>query len=382
MYKNIKAIAPVVTMSLLLVVAVFSVVGFSGWYETFSSNLFVGLETDSGSDNFNSGVESLVDDKLYINAGDGMEVSKIEIDGIDCDISGNYSGISKVDVSTCLSQVTSITPEIVIIANDKIYVESAYIEQETLDNAVPTSTEIVSLVGDILTFQSNYSDLIVTNILIGGNSVVNYPTALNYSLVTTAVNNFDIYSCSNSVSVSSGTLSSGVYNLPSLGFDFPFYDKLIESETYFFVDVKGRISIEDQVSRRTGLSSNKDGDSTPHDNFINKMNIASNWFNSDLNPSGLYICPNQGVSPNKYAIFKFIGTDYYYGSKIDNEIILNESGEIKFHYGGLVNVDWESSIVGLSNGDNLINYEIFKNESDIANITKTQSLKCLMSTPH
>ncbi len=47
--NNKKCISPVVATALLIVVAVLAVVGFQGWFGTFSSKLFTDTETQSGS---------------------------------------------------------------------------------------------------------------------------------------------------------------------------------------------------------------------------------------------------------------------------------------------------------------------------------------------
>ncbi len=61
-----KCISPVVATALLLVVAVVSVVGFQGWFNEFSSSVFVEVESDSSSSTGAVRVEGLIDDNLYL----------------------------------------------------------------------------------------------------------------------------------------------------------------------------------------------------------------------------------------------------------------------------------------------------------------------------
>ena len=114
---NKKALSPVVGTALLLVVAVVAVVGFQGWFQTFSSNLFVDVEQQGSISNLDLGIETLVGSNLYIKAGNGLNITSVSIDGNDCAISGIYFNMSEIDVSDCLESVTSTRPEIVLVTD-------------------------------------------------------------------------------------------------------------------------------------------------------------------------------------------------------------------------------------------------------------------------
>ena len=124
-----KAISPVVATALLLVVAVVSVVGFSGWFQTFQSELFVDIERQGSISNLNIGVEALVGEILYFRSADGTQINSVTIAGVECSgLNSTYSsGIQALNVSNCLDQVTSTTPEIVIVTNSAVLSKRVFI---------------------------------------------------------------------------------------------------------------------------------------------------------------------------------------------------------------------------------------------------------------
>ena len=117
MIKSKKAMPPVVAVILLLVFAVFAVVGFQGWYNTYSSDVFSDLSSTTASLDDIS-IEALIESRLYINFGSGLNVSGIEIDSNDCSISGVYTGLRDFDVSSCLGNER--THSILIITNEGV----------------------------------------------------------------------------------------------------------------------------------------------------------------------------------------------------------------------------------------------------------------------
>ena len=124
-----KGIGPVVAVALLLVVVVVAATSFQGWYESYSSFLFVGAEQDSNIDNFNLGIEGIYGNELYINAGSGLNITKVTIDNIDCStIQGYYKGIESFDLSSCISNVSTSFPEVVLFLENRIISEYVYLE--------------------------------------------------------------------------------------------------------------------------------------------------------------------------------------------------------------------------------------------------------------
>ncbi len=355
-----KAIAPVVATSILIVVVVISIVGFQGWFDTFSSNLFIDVESDSSVNSFVNGIETVNNNGLYIKAGKNLSVNSVEINGIDCNVNGSYSGLSKIDISLCLSQISGSVADVVLVTDSGIYEKKIYIDQSVIDGAVPSSTEIISLNSDILLFQSNYSDLTITDITIGGNSVITYPQTITYDLDISSVNNFDTYSCNSAVAPTGG-LDEGIFTLTDLGFDFPFFSFNFISGTDFYVDTNGKISTSDSNSNYGDIENS----------FINHNNIAP--ISYDLLLDNMYVCPDQGTSPDKYSVIKFIGNLYGSSNTIDNEVILRENGNIEFHYGGLVDVDKSSeSFFGITDGSGT-GYDSTYDIGALANTTRIYS---------
>ncbi len=117
MITSKKAMPPVIAVILLLVFAVFAVVGFQGWYNTYSSDVFSDLSSTTASLDDIS-IEALIESRLYINFGSGLNVSRIEIDSNDCSISGVHTGLRDFDVSSCLGNER--THSIIIITNEGV----------------------------------------------------------------------------------------------------------------------------------------------------------------------------------------------------------------------------------------------------------------------
>lgn len=123
-----KAVHPVVAVSLILVVAVVSVVGFQSWFSDFSSSVFTDVETSSDSGSFLN-IEDVVGNDLYLNAGtDGVFVEKVIVSGTVCDVSSQKFGISKIDISDCLKYVNSPIVDVLVVTDSGIFEEKVSIE--------------------------------------------------------------------------------------------------------------------------------------------------------------------------------------------------------------------------------------------------------------
>ena len=196
-----KGIGPVVATALLLVVAVVSVVGFQGWFQTFSSNLFVDIEQRGSISHLDLGIETLVGSNLYIKAGSGLNITSVSIDGNDCGVSGIYYNMSSIDVSDCLESVSTSTPEIVLVTDKGVSSKIVFISGSSnnlgpiiiesdgnfnlLENGIITCNgasvgETGELGGITYTAVSNQN----LSEMIGSNNINFYETACT-SLVTT-----------------------------------------------------------------------------------------------------------------------------------------------------------------------------------------------------
>lgn len=137
-------------------------VSFQGWYENFSSNLFVDIEKDSGSIEPNV-LEDLVGNTLYIKAGNNMSINEIKIDGNNCNISGNYSGTVSIDVSNCLSLSSTSTPEVLLISDEKVKSKTFFFKDNDINaelNIENTNT-FISVWNTSETGVSNSSQIIL-----------------------------------------------------------------------------------------------------------------------------------------------------------------------------------------------------------------------------
>jgi flagellin-like protein len=142
---NRKGISPVVATALLLVVAVVSVVGFSDWFETFSSTVFIDVETQSSGQNYLS-VEGLIGEKLYLNSKGNSSINSVKINGIDCNFNGSVLGLDSINVSSCIENVSGVA-NIVVVTSDKIIESYKYV-----DGSSVSVSEALSIVGYNSTF--------------------------------------------------------------------------------------------------------------------------------------------------------------------------------------------------------------------------------------
>lgn len=153
--KNIKAVSPVVATALILVVAVISVIGFSGWFTTFSSSVFVDVESQGSSTSTPLKVEGVVGNVLYINSDDNTSINSISINGIDCEVNQSVKGISNVDISPCLEDVSG-SANIVVVTDNKILDNYQFIDGNsvnTISNVI-SSVFNISLLNDFNSFSS------------------------------------------------------------------------------------------------------------------------------------------------------------------------------------------------------------------------------------
>jgi hypothetical protein len=130
-----KAITPVVSTALLLVFAVFAVIGFQGWFTAFESSVLSNNEQTANSFVDKPKIETIVGSTLYIiNPSDSdSNLSQILVDGVECDVPTQLSsGTNKIDISVCLQNLDSNVPTISIgtkqgLSEKKIYLPSTNI---------------------------------------------------------------------------------------------------------------------------------------------------------------------------------------------------------------------------------------------------------------
>lgn len=129
---NKKGLGAVVSTSLLLLVAVAAIVGFQGWFQDFSSGTFSDVETKSSSGSLNTGIEDVIGNTIYFMNGnsENLSINSVTIDSIECpDLNDSYSsGIIELDVSDCISNITTSIPEIIIYTDTGLISETVFIK--------------------------------------------------------------------------------------------------------------------------------------------------------------------------------------------------------------------------------------------------------------
>ena len=131
-----KAISPVIATALLLVVAVVAVVGFQTWFGSYSSSMFTKVETQSNeaSSDGTLAINTLIGNTLYVKNGvtDNISINSLKIGGIICNVTQNLSlGINEINVTTCLLNLSTNTPSIVLTTNTKILDKQVYLKDIT-----------------------------------------------------------------------------------------------------------------------------------------------------------------------------------------------------------------------------------------------------------
>lgn len=153
---NLRAISPVVATALLLVVAVVAVVGFQAFFSSYSSGLFSKVETQSETSVGNTQIENLIGNSVYFKNSntENITINSVKVNGVDCNYSGNASnGMNEINVSSCLQDIVTTTPEVVIYTNNGIYSEKFFVK----DTSIYTYLASCSLNGTYLNHGSSYS---------------------------------------------------------------------------------------------------------------------------------------------------------------------------------------------------------------------------------
>lgn len=126
MFNNFfkKGISSVVATALLLVVTVVSFVIFNGWFSSYFSNVLTDIDVTSELDitfdlDQTFKIHGLIDNYLYVyNDFDGdLNVTSLRINDVECSLNNLHEGMNSIDVSDCLSGVTSFKPNIMIITS-------------------------------------------------------------------------------------------------------------------------------------------------------------------------------------------------------------------------------------------------------------------------
>ncbi len=124
---NKKAIGPVVAVSLLLTLAVISVIGFQSFLNTYQSGIQKDVESDSTLD---IKIDNLIQNRLYIlNSGNNEATySEIKINNYSCSkLSGNLqTSMNNIGLGECSTLLKSGENEITLVTNKGVISKKFY----------------------------------------------------------------------------------------------------------------------------------------------------------------------------------------------------------------------------------------------------------------
>lgn len=123
-----KGISPIISVTLLLLVGVTSFVVLQDWYLSKAQSIYFGLTESEEIYLISSGAQALIGDSVYIETTDNYMIHQVKLGNFDCSISGTYSGRSSLNLSSCLSLVTTADAELVIFGSTTTLVETIIID--------------------------------------------------------------------------------------------------------------------------------------------------------------------------------------------------------------------------------------------------------------
>lgn len=130
-----KAISPVVATTLLLVVAISTVIFFQDWFTNFSSGMLTDVKLKTQSEFQQSNIETIIGNTLYIrkSSNSNLTIRKVEIGGNDCNISNftSSNNLIKLDISYCIKNLSTSMNGIVVFTNNKIIEKTTFIKKTT-----------------------------------------------------------------------------------------------------------------------------------------------------------------------------------------------------------------------------------------------------------
>ncbi len=126
-----KAISPIVAVSLLLVVAVVSVVGFQSFLNSYQTTIQSDVENEEVGQIIISSISNT--DLFVLNTGEtSISYSNIAFGGIDCNIQGNLSsGMNTINIKNCAQDKGIGINELVIYTSKKVHSKKFYSKANT-----------------------------------------------------------------------------------------------------------------------------------------------------------------------------------------------------------------------------------------------------------
>lgn len=128
-----KAISSVIAISLLLIMAVITVISYSAWFENYSTSTYTDIEQKSSDNSFNTKIEAVIGNELFFknSLSENLTIKSLKIGEENCNESWNISpGLNTIDITNCTSNLSSNIKDIVIITNKGVYTKTINYKQK------------------------------------------------------------------------------------------------------------------------------------------------------------------------------------------------------------------------------------------------------------
>lgn len=162
MYKNIKAMNSIVSISLLLIVVIFSAVSLLTWYNNYSSNMYTNIELESSyalEDDIK--IHEVLSNYLYISnlKTENISLDNLKLNNVKC-LKSSFilePGMNLISLEECVKDLDSKKGEIFLQTQDNIQTKYFYF---TNRNIVPIIIPIPTLVFSSNSTGVDYGDSI------------------------------------------------------------------------------------------------------------------------------------------------------------------------------------------------------------------------------
>ncbi len=121
-FKNLKALTPIISVTLLILFGVISFTYLQNWFVGYNSNFQVGLE--SSFDKSSIEINYLYSDNLFINNKKDFNVflDMVKIDGKNCFINSTLiPGFNEIDIGDCTYSMDVGYVDVLVEVNNKIF---------------------------------------------------------------------------------------------------------------------------------------------------------------------------------------------------------------------------------------------------------------------
>ena len=125
---NKKAMSQVMAITMLIGFAILTFIGFFNWFTSYSTLLNAGAEEETKKLGYGSQMENIVSGFLYFTNTyeKNLSITSLKIDGVFCSsIEPTFfeTGFDSVNISDCVSSLSSIEYEVVLVTPERIFVD-------------------------------------------------------------------------------------------------------------------------------------------------------------------------------------------------------------------------------------------------------------------